>query len=188
MAVRVAQRAKMLLAAEDQQDKAVARQLGAAASTVARWRSRFLAKGIAGIEKAAPRPGRKPAIPVKTVLEIIRKTTQETPSKATQWSTRTMAQAPGVSEASVRCIWRKHGLNPHRVKSFKLSNDPHFAKKLDDILGVYLNPPEHSLVLCVGWVEDSNGATGMDDLLQHGEREKRGAGTDNRPPTRRAVG
>jgi transposase len=122
VAVRVAQRAKMLLlAAEGQQDKAVARQLGAAASTVARWRSRFLAKGIAGIEKDAPRPGRKPAIPAETVLEIIRKTTQETPSNATQWSTRTMAQASGVSEASVRRIWRKHGLKPQRVKSFKLS-------------------------------------------------------------------
>ena len=91
-----------LLAAEGQQDSAVARQLGAAASTVARWRSRFPAKGIAGIEQDAPRPGRKHAIPAEAILEIIRKTTQETPSNATQWSTRTVAQAWGVSEASVR--------------------------------------------------------------------------------------
>jgi transposase len=147
-AVRVAQRAKMLLlAAEVKQDKEIAEELGIVASTVARWRHRFLALGVPGIEKDAPRPGRKPTIAAETVQDIIRKTTQETPPNATHWSTRSMAQAAGVSEATVRRLWRKHGLKPHRVKSFKLSNDPHFAEKLDDIVGLYLNPPEHALVL-----------------------------------------
>jgi transposase len=148
VAVRVAQRAKMLLlAAEGKQDQEIAQQLGAVASTVARWRHRFLALGVPGIEKDAPRPGRKPTIAAETVQDIIRKTTQETPPNATHWSTRSMAQAAKVSEATVRRLWHKHGLKPHRVKSFKLSNDPHFAEKLDDIVGLYLNPPEHALVL-----------------------------------------
>jgi len=148
VAVRLAQRAQMLLlAAEGRQDKEVALDLGIVASTVARWRHRFLAKGIAGIEKDAPRPGRKPTIPATTIQDIIRRTTQETPPNATQWSTVSMARVSGVSEASVRRIWHKHGLKPHRVKSFKLSNDPRFAEKLDDIVGLYLNPPAHALVL-----------------------------------------
>ena len=148
VAVRVAQRAKiLLLAADGRQDKEVAERLGIVDSTAARWRHRFLVKGVAGIEKDAPRPGRKPAIPATTVREIVRKTTQESPPAATHWSACSMARATGVSEASVRRIWRKHGLKPHRVSSFKLSNDPEFAEKLDDIVGLYLNPPAHALVL-----------------------------------------
>ena len=150
VAVRVAQRATMLLlAAESKQDKEIAHELGMVASTVALWRHRFLALGVPGIEKDAPRPGRKPTIAAERVQEIIRKTTQETPPHATHWSTRSMAQAAGVSEATVRRLWHKHGLKPHRVKSFKLSNDPHFAEKLDDIVGLYVHPPEHALVLCL---------------------------------------
>jgi len=118
--------------------------LATAAPTVARWRLRFLQRGI---EKDAPRPGRKPTLSSATVQAIIRKTTQETPPQATHWSTRTMAKATGVSAASVRRIWRRHGLKPHRIKSFKLSNDPQFAEKLEDVVGLYLNPPEHALVL-----------------------------------------
>jgi transposase len=150
VAVRVAQRASiLLLAAEGRQDKDIAQRLGVVTSTVARWRHRFLAKGVVGIEKDAPRPGRKPSIPSATVHEIVRKTTQETPPNATQWSTLSMARATGVSEASVRRIWRRHGLKPHRVKSFKLSSDPKFAEKLDEVVGLYLNPPQHALVLCL---------------------------------------
>ena len=147
-AVRVAQRAQiLLLAAGGKQDKEIAQELGIVASTVARWRHRFLAKSVPGIEKDAPRPGRKPAIPAAKVQDIVRKTTQETPPNATHWSSPSMARATGVSEATVRRIWHKHGLKPHRVKSFKLSNDPLFAEKLDDVVGLYLHPPEHALVL-----------------------------------------
>jgi len=148
VSVRLSQRAKMvLLAAEGRQTQEIARTLGTTPPTVARWRLRFLQRGIAGIEKDAPRPGRKPKLSPATVQEIVRKTTQETPPQATQWSTRRMAAATGVSASSVRRIWRKHGLKPHRIKRFKLSNDPRFVEKLEDVVGLYLNPPEHALVL-----------------------------------------
>lgn len=148
VSVRLSQRARIvLLAAEGRQNKEIATMLGTTPPTVARWRLRFLHKGIAGIEKDAPRSGRKPVLAAATVEEIIRKTMQEKPAGATQWSTRKMARATGVSEASVRRIWRKHGLKPHRIKSFKLSNDPRFVEKLEDVVGLYLNPPEHALVL-----------------------------------------
>src|SRR6266704_1761878 len=146
--VRVCQRAKMvLLAAEGRQNKEIAQSLSTAPATVARWRFRFLQQGVPGIETDAPRPGRKPSLPPETVQEIVRRTTQELPPQATQWSTRSMAGASGVSEDTLRRIWRKHGLRPHRVKTFKLSNDPRFAEKLEDVVGLYLNPPEHALVL-----------------------------------------
>jgi transposase len=148
VAVRLSQRAKMvLMAAEGRQTKEIAEVLGTTPPTVARWRLRFLERGMAGIEKDAPRPGRKPSLSPETVQEIVRKTTQETPPQATQWSTRKMAAATGVSEASVRRIWHTHGLKPHRSKTFKLSNDPEFAAKVEDVVGLYLNPPEHALVL-----------------------------------------
>jgi hypothetical protein len=82
------------------------------------------------------------------VQEVIRKTTQDTPANATHWSTRTMAEAAGLSEKSVRRIWHKHGLKPHLARTFKVSNDPKFAEKLEAIIGLYLNPPEHAIVLC----------------------------------------
>jgi transposase len=145
---RLVERARVvLLAADGLQNKEIALILGMGRLAVARWRQRFLASGLAGIEKDAPRPGRKPKLAPAQVQEIVRKTTQEIPSHATHWSTRSMARATGVSEATVRRIWRAHGLKPHRVQSFKLSNDPQFAEKLEDIVGLYLNPPEHALVL-----------------------------------------
>ncbi len=148
VAVRLALRARIvLLAADGFQNKQIAEQLGVSRQLVARWRTRFLEGGIAGIEKDAPRPGRKPAISARKVQQIIHKTTRETPRNATHWSRRTMAAEAGVSASTVGRIWRAHGLKPHRVKTFKLSNDPRFAEKLDDIVGLYLNPPEHALVL-----------------------------------------
>lgn len=148
--VRLAQRSKMILmAAEGLSDLRIASELGVKRQTVARWRNRFNRSGLVGIEKDAPRPGRKPQISPKRVREIVRLTTQEKPVDATQWSTRTMAKASGVSEATVRRIWKRHGLKPHLVRGFKLSNDPLFAEKLEDIVGLYLNPPEHALVLSV---------------------------------------
>jgi hypothetical protein len=115
---------------------------------VARWRKRFLDDGVAGLEKDAPRPGRTPTITWAKIQEVIRKTTQEKPDTATHWSTRTMAQASELSEKSVRRIWRKHGLKPHLARTFKVSNDLQFAEKLETVVGLYLNPPEHAILLC----------------------------------------
>ena len=137
----------VLLAAEGSTDLEISGQLGVVPRTAARWRRRFLQAGVAGLERDARRPGRRPAISVAMVREVIEKTTQQKPPGRTHWSTRTMATAAGISEASVRRIWRAHGLKPHRVHTFKLSNDPRFAEKLEDIVGLYLNPPEHALVL-----------------------------------------
>jgi transposase len=145
---RVVLRARIvLLAAEGRQDLEISRRLSVVPRTPARWRTRFLRDGIAGLLQDASRPGRPRSISAEKVARVIHKTTQEKPPQATHWSTRAMAAAAGISEASVRRIWHAHGLKPHRVQTFKLSNDPQFAEKLEDIVGLYLNPPEHALVL-----------------------------------------
>lgn len=145
--VRLAERAKIVIrAAEGRPNKEIASELGVTRRTVARWRNRYVGLGLAGIEKDAPRPGRHPSIPAALAEEIVRKTTQERPADSTHWSTRTMAKAMGVSAATVRRIWKRHGLKPHLSKSFKVSNDPNFAAKLEDVIGLYLSPPEHALV------------------------------------------
>src|SRR5438552_13484655 len=105
--------------------------------------------GLSGLEKDAPRPGRTPTITSAKVQEIVRKTTQEKPANATHWSTRTMARALGISEASVRRVWQTHGLKPHLVETFKVSRDPQFVEKLEDIVGLYLNPPQQAIVFSV---------------------------------------
>ena len=147
---RQVERAKVvLLAAEGNTDLEIADQLRIGNHKVARWRKRFLILGLSGLEKDAPRRGRKSAIPVSVKLEVIHKTTQCSPANATHWSTRTMASEMGISEATVRRIWHANGLKPHLVESFKISNDKRFAEKLEAIVGLYLNPPEHAIVLCV---------------------------------------
>lgn len=146
---RLVLRAKIVLAAADgKTNEAIAAELHTSKPAVGRWRSRFAARRTAGIEKDAPRPGRTPAITAETVTRIVRKTTQEKPEAATHWSTRSMAKAVGVSKATVQRIWAAHGLKPHLTRTFKLSNDPHFEEKLLDVVGLYLDPPEHALVLC----------------------------------------
>lgn len=175
VSVRLAQRSKMiLLATTGLSDLKIGAELGVKRQTVARWRSRFIRQGLSGIEKDAPRPGRKPQISAKRIQQIVRMTTQEKPSDATHWSTRSMAQAAGISEASVRRIWKRHGLKPHLLRTFKLSNDPLFAEKVEDIVGLYLNPPEHALVLSV----DEKSQVQALDRTQPGLPLKRGrAGT-----------
>jgi transposase len=146
---RQVERARIvLLAADGKQDLEIAAEIGISNQKAARWRKRFLKLGLAGLEKDAPRPGRTPTITAAKVQEVVRKTTQEKPGNATQWSTRTMAEAAGLSEKSVRRIWHKHGLKPHLSRTFKVSNDPQFEEKLEAIVGLYLNPPEHAIVLC----------------------------------------
>ncbi|MBB5405999.1 transposase [Paraburkholderia sp. JPY162] len=144
---RLAERARMiLLAAQGYTDKEIGAQLGIWRGTVARWRARFIEDGVAGIEHDQTRPGRKPKISARKAKAIVAMTTQQRPDNATHWSTRSMAAAAGVSEASVRRIWQAHGLKPHRVETFKVSNHKHFVEKLEDIVGRYLDPPEHALV------------------------------------------
>src|SRR2546428_5464513 len=148
--LRVVERSRIVLfAAAGRQDKDIAVLLSMTPKKVSRWRKRFLALGVAGLLQDAPRPGRKPTISARLTQRVVTLTTRQRPTNATHWSTRTMATAVGISEASVRRIWRAHGLKPHRVETFKISNDPAFAEKLEDIVGLYLNPPEHALVLCV---------------------------------------
>jgi transposase len=149
-AARVVLRSRIvLLAADGLQNKQIAATLNVAPRMVTLWRGRFLKQSIAGLLKDAPRPGRTPSITTEVTAALIAKTTQSTPANATHWSTRTMAREMGVSKASVSRIWRANGLKPHRVESFKVSNDPLFADKLEAIVGLYLNPPEHALVLSV---------------------------------------
>src|SRR6476619_2843420 len=147
---RQVERAKVvLLAAAGQTDLEIAAALRITNQKAARWRKRFLSLGLDGLTKDAPRPGRKPAIAARLKAEVVRKTTQSKPSNATHWSTRTMAAEMGISEATVRRIWHSHGLKPHLLESFKISKDKRFTEKLEDIVGLYLNPPEHAIVMCV---------------------------------------
>jgi transposase len=146
---RQVERARIvLMAATGKQDLEIAAEIGISNQKAARWRRRFLKFGLAGLEKDAPGRGRRPIITPVQVQQVISKTTQEKPANATHWSTRTMAEAAGLSEKSVRRIWHKHGLKPHLSRTFKVSNDPDFAEKLEAIVGLYLNPPEHAIVLC----------------------------------------
>jgi transposase len=146
--LRVQERARIvLLAAEGEENRAIAAKLGQDVMKVGRWRRRYAEGGMKAIVKDKTRPGRIPPVPKPLRAEIIRRTVEEEPLGATHWSRSLMAAQVGVSASSVGRIWASAGLKPHRVKSFKLSNDPHFEEKLDDIIGLYLNPPEHALVL-----------------------------------------
>lgn len=146
---RVVERARIiLLAAGGKQDKEIASELQISVQKSARWRARFLESGVTGLEKDAPRPGRTPTLSAAVIKRVIHMTTKAKPMNATHWSTRSMAEAVGISEASVRRIWHKNGLKPHLVDTFKVSNDPQFAEKLEAVVGLYLNPPEHALVFC----------------------------------------
>jgi transposase len=146
---RLVERARIVLrAAAGLQDQQIASELGITPEKAARWRNRYVDGGIQALGKDASRPGRPRTITDAQVAEVIQKTTQEKPANATHWSTRTMAAASGLSEASVRRIWHANGLKPHRVKTFKISHDVRFAEKLNAIVGLYLHPPEHAIVLC----------------------------------------
>lgn len=139
----------VLLAAQGVPPGQIAHRLGTSRPTVHLWRARFQAGGLAALQKDAPGRGRRRRIPTVTVQALVRATTQTTPKGATHWSTRTMAEAFGVSNATVARIWQAHGLHPHRVRPFKVSRDKRFTEKLTDVVGLYLNPPEKALVLCV---------------------------------------
>jgi transposase len=146
--VRTIERARIILLANaGQQDIEIAKALGMTRQKVARWRRRFLDCGIDALYQDAPRSGRKKQTSRQKITMIVQKTLKETPRNATQWSTRSMAKAVGISAASVRRIWNANGLKPHLARTFKLSNDKAFEEKLEDIVGLYMNPPEHALVI-----------------------------------------
>ena len=150
IAQRVVQRAQIVrLAADGVQSQDIARELQISRPTVQLWRQRFLALRLPGLEKDAPRPGRLPRIAAPKIQAVVNATLHDRPPNATHWSTRSMAAAQGLSEATIRRIWQQHGLKPHLVKTFKLSRDRFFVEKLYDVVGLYLNPPDKSLVLCV---------------------------------------
>lgn len=144
--VRLAQRAEIvLLAAQGMKSKDIAQHLDVGRVQVSRWRERYAQSRLAGIERDLPR-GAPPA--TVDVARLVALTTQSKPEAATHWSTRTMAAALGVSAASVSRHWCANGLKPHIVRGFKVSRDPKFVEKLEDIVGLYLSPPEYALVLC----------------------------------------
>jgi len=148
--LRLIQRAQIIrLAAKGVFNHDIALQLRLSRPTVQLWRDRFLTLRLAGLEKDAPRPGRLPRISRQKMASIINTTLQERPQDATHWSTRSMAKAHGVSNATVSRIWKEHNLKPHLVKTFKLSRDKRFVEKLHDVVGLYLNPPDKALVFCV---------------------------------------
>jgi len=147
---RLVQRARIIqMASDGTPSQDIARRLEVSRPTVQLWRERFLALRLAGLEKDAPRPGRIPRISASKVRVVVEATLHTTPPAATHWSTRSMAKAQGLSEATIRRIWKRHNLKPHLIRTFKISRDKQFVQKLYDVVGLYLNPPDKSLVLCV---------------------------------------
>jgi transposase len=139
----------VLLASDGLTAEAIAAAVSKSLLTVRRWRRRYTAKGVDGLLKDATRPpGRKP-LTAETIKRVVHMTLHEKPPNATQWSARSMAKAAGISYTSVQRIWRAHELKPHLVKTFKVSRDKNFAAKVEDVVGLYLNPPDKALVLCV---------------------------------------
>ena len=148
--LRLMQRARIVrMAGDGIANQDIAREVGVSRPTVQLWRERFLALRMAGLQKDAPRPGRLPSITEAKMRAVIDATLRTKPPAATHWSVRTMADAQGISPASVQRIWKQHHLKPHLIKTFKVSRDKHFVDKLYDVVGLYLNPPDKSLVLCV---------------------------------------
>jgi len=139
----------VLLAAQGKSNRSIALELKTSRPTVLLWRSRFLQGGTAALTEEAPGRGRKRKISASQVQQILNATLHTQPKAATHWTVRTMARAQGVSPATVQRIWDAHGLKPHRTRTFKLSRDPHFVEKLNEIVGLYLNPPDKALVICV---------------------------------------
>lgn len=139
----------VLLSADRVGVMTIARSVGKSKVTVARWQERYLAKGIAGLARDATRRGRKPPLSAEAIERVVDKTLHEKPPAGTHWSIRKMAAAVGISATSVQRIWKAHGLKPHLVKTFKLSNDKHFVEKVRDVVGLYLDPPEKALVFSV---------------------------------------
>jgi transposase len=147
---KVALRARIvLLAAEGLPNQMIAARVGTSRPTVLLWRARFTREGVPSLQHDRPRPGRKPRLAADVVQRVVEATLHTTPPAATHWTVRTMAKAQRLGRTTVHRIWRQHGLQPHRVETFKLSRDPHFVEKVRDVVGLYLDPPDKALVLSV---------------------------------------
>ncbi len=147
---QVALRCRIVLgAAEGETDSAIARRLSVNRSTVILWRKRFVEQGLDGLWDVAPGRGRKPIYEIDKIAAIVEATVQTKPAGMTHWSCRTLAEQQGVSKSTVNNIWRAHNLQPHRTRTFKLSRDAKFLEKMTDVVGLYLNPPQKAIVLCV---------------------------------------
>jgi len=145
----LASRARIvLLAAEGMQNLEIVEKVGLNRNDVGKWRRRFSERGIGGLYDGA-RPGRPRSIEDEKIAELITQTLSKKPENATHWTTRMSAEQTGISKSTVQRIWNAFGIQPHRQTSFKLSNDPLFVEKVRDIVGLYLNPPENAMVLCV---------------------------------------
>src|SRR5271154_2740237 len=139
----------VVLTADGEGTIAITRAVGKGKTVVWRWQERFMREGVEGLTRDKTRPSRLPPLPAATVDRVVALTNQAPPQEATHWTAPAMAQAAGVSPSSVRRIWTRHGLQPHRVRSFKLSNDPQFAAKLKAVVGLYIDPPAHAVVLSI---------------------------------------
>jgi transposase len=148
--VREVRRARaLLLAADGVANYRIAAEVGVSPATVSAWRERFSDDGLAKLGRVRKGRGRKPRIPQEVIEQIVELTQNSRPDGETHWSTRTMAERVGVSKDTVQRVWKARGLKPHQVKAFKLSTDPRFEEKLVDVVGLYLNPPEQAIVLCL---------------------------------------
>jgi len=157
--VRDALRSRIvLLAAQGKTNQEIAVQLGVHRHSVALWRQRFAQQGLRGLEERVRR-GRKRLYEAEAVEAIVDTTLSTKPRHATHWSTRTLAASVGISHSTVHRIWSAHQIKPHLIRTFKLSKDPHFTEKLRDVVGLYLNPPEHALVLSV---DEKSGIQALD--------------------------
>jgi transposase len=164
----------VLLSAAGLRPPAIAAAVGKSELTVRRWRRRYLEKGVAGLVKDATRPPGKSPLSAEVIKQVVDLTLHELPPGHTRWSQRTMAARVGIAPSSVHTIWKAHGLKPHLTRTFKLSRDPAFSEKVEDIVGLYLNPPDKALVLSV----DEKSQIQALDRTQPGLPIKRGrAGT-----------
>ena len=172
---QLAQRARIVLACADGMDnKQVAAKLSVTVQTVGKWRRRFLERRVDGLTDQE-RPGAPRKITDKDVEEVISKTLETKPKSATHWSTRGMAEATGMSQSSISRISRTFGLKPHRTETFKLSNDPFFIEKVRDVVGLYMNPPDRAIVLCIDEKSQIQALDRTQPLLpmQPGQTERR---------------
>ncbi len=175
----------VLMSAAREGTAAIMRAVGKSKPSVWRWQERYLAQGIEGLARDATRPGRIAPLTPEVIGAVVEKTLREKPSAATQWSMRTMARAMGISHSSVQRIWQAHELKPHLTRGFKLSNDKRFVEKVQDVVGLYLNPPDKALVLSV----DEKSQIQALDRTQPGLREQKfsvpSSATSTRSPPRR---
>ena len=164
----------VLLAGDGIRTDEIQRRLRVSKPTIRRWRTRYVEAGVDGLCRDKTRPPGKAPLGAEVVNRVLEKTLTEAPPDATHWSLRTMARAVGIAPSSVQAIWKAHGLKPHLVATFKLSNDPRFAEKIEDVVGLYLNPPERTIVLSV----DEKSQIQALDRTQRGLPMKKGrAGT-----------